>query len=49
LVLCGAHRAEHVMVAGRWRVTNHRLVDQDLDTIQRRHRHQAELLLKQQG
>lgn len=49
LVLCGAHRAEHVMVAGRWRVTDHRLVDQDLDTIQRRHRHQAEQLLEHQG
>ena len=30
LVLCGAHRAEAVMVAGNWRVKEHQLIDIDL-------------------
>jgi len=30
LVLCGAHRAEAVMVAGSWRVKEHQLIDTDL-------------------
>ncbi len=30
LVLCGAHRAEAVMVAGNWRVKEHQLIDTDL-------------------
>jgi len=30
LVLCGAHRAEHVMVNGQWRVSNGELVQGDL-------------------
>ena len=30
LVLCGAHRAEAVMVAGNWRVKEHLLIDTDL-------------------
>jgi len=33
LVLCGAHRAEAVMVAGRWRVREHQLVDIDLARV----------------
>ncbi|MDA0272599.1 MAG: 8-oxoguanine deaminase [Proteobacteria bacterium] len=33
LVLCGAHRAEAVMVAGRWRVKEHQLVDIDLTKV----------------
>lgn len=38
LVLCGAHRAEHVMVEGRWRVTSGKLMDLDLAALQARHR-----------
>jgi 8-oxoguanine deaminase len=33
LVLCGAHRAEAVMVAGKWRVREHQLVDIDLAQV----------------
>ena len=33
LVLCGAHRAEHVMVKGQWRVTDGHLVAGDLDSL----------------
>lgn len=33
LVLCGAHRAEAVMVAGNWRVKEHQLIDIDLAQV----------------
>ena len=33
LMLCGAHRAEAVMVAGRWRVRENQLVDIDLAQV----------------
>jgi 8-oxoguanine deaminase len=33
LVLCGAHKAEHVMVKGQWRVTDGHLVAGDLDSL----------------
>tara|TARA_B110000285_G_scaffold98317_2_gene112147 strand:- start:2238 stop:3575 length:1338 start_codon:yes stop_codon:yes gene_type:complete len=33
LVLCGAHRAEAVMVAGKWRVKEHQLVDINLAQV----------------
>ena len=36
LVLCGAHRAEHVMIKGEWRVTDGHLVSGDLDALLRR-------------
>jgi len=38
LVLCGAHRADRVMVAGRWRVVNGRPEGVDLETLIARHR-----------
>ncbi len=38
LVLCGAHRADRVMVGGRWRVTDGYIVDLDLDGLMARHR-----------
>ncbi len=38
LVLCGAHRAEHVMVKGQWRVSDGQLVSGDLDSLLFRHR-----------
>lgn len=37
LLLCGAHRADRVMVAGQWRVTEGRPVDVDLDALLARH------------
>jgi 8-oxoguanine deaminase len=33
LVLCGAHRAEHVMVNGTWRVSDGQLVSGDLNSL----------------
>ena len=33
LILCGAHRAEAVMVAGRWRVKESQLVDLDVKRV----------------
>ena len=38
LVLCGAHRADRVMVAGRWRVVNGRPEGVDLEALIARHR-----------
>ncbi|MFL1465040.1 8-oxoguanine deaminase [Marinobacter sp. HN1S83] len=37
LLLCGAHRADRVMVAGRWRVTGGQPCDIDLDALMARH------------
>jgi 8-oxoguanine deaminase len=33
LVLCGAHKAEHVMVNGEWRVTDGELVKGDIKAL----------------
>jgi 8-oxoguanine deaminase len=38
LALCGAHRADRVMIAGRWRVINGAPEDLDLDALMGRHR-----------
>ena len=38
LVLCGAHRADRVMVAGRWRVIDGTIVDFDLGALMAAHR-----------
>jgi 8-oxoguanine deaminase len=38
LALCGAHRADRVMVAGRWRVMNGAPEGVDLDAVVARHR-----------
>ncbi|MEL0630537.1 8-oxoguanine deaminase [Psychromonas aquatilis] len=45
LVLCGAHQASHVMVAGKWKVQGGILVDSDLNEIQSRHRAAASKLV----
>jgi 8-oxoguanine deaminase len=45
LIMCGAHTAEHVMVAGAWRVLNQQLVDTDLAQIKARHQRAATTLL----
>jgi 8-oxoguanine deaminase len=37
LVLCGAHRADRVMVAGRWIVKDGRIPNLDLDELMKRH------------
>ena len=38
LVLCGAHRADRVMVGGAWRVAGGQIVDLDLPALMARHR-----------
>lgn len=37
LVLCGANRADYVMVGGKWRVEQGRIVDYDTQDLMRRH------------
>lgn len=37
LLLCGAHRADRVMVAGQWRVAGGQPLDVDLETLLARH------------
>lgn len=46
LILCGAHKAEHVMVAGKWRVTNGVIIGLDLDELMAKHRESALSLTK---
>ena len=46
LVLCGAHRADRVMVGGTWRVTGGEIVDLDLDELMARHREAARSLVR---
>ena len=41
LVLCGAHRADRVMVDGVWRVLGGEIVDLDLEALTARHREAA--------
>jgi 8-oxoguanine deaminase len=38
LILCGAHRADRVMVGGRWRVIDGSIVDFDLSSLIRAHK-----------
>ncbi|MGH6725154.1 MAG: 8-oxoguanine deaminase, partial [Pseudolabrys sp.] len=44
LVLCGAHRADRVMVNGRWTVENGAIPGLDLDALMRRHQQAARRL-----
>jgi 8-oxoguanine deaminase len=44
LILCGAHRADAVMVQGRWRVRNGELCDVDTDQLRFRHEQAAAAL-----
>ena len=46
LVLCGASRAERVMVAGRWAVEDGRIPGLDLDALVRAHCAAAAALLQ---
>ncbi len=41
LVLCGAHAADRVMVAGQWRVTDGHPIGVDLDELRFQHQHIA--------
>jgi 8-oxoguanine deaminase len=38
LLLCGAHRAAHVMVAGKWLVSEGRILALDIEKLQHEHR-----------
>ncbi|MYL27920.1 MULTISPECIES: 8-oxoguanine deaminase [Halomonadaceae] len=46
LLLCGAHRADHVMVGGQWKVRHGGLVDHDIQEIMARHKQAAERLIR---
>lgn len=45
LILCGAHSADYVMVAGQWKVEQGKLLKSDIDEIQIRHRESAAKLV----
>lgn len=45
LIMCGAHTAEHVMVAGTWRVLDRHLTDTDLSEIKATHQLAAKNIL----
>jgi len=45
LLLCGAYRARHVMVAGEWRVVDGEIRDRDIAELGSRHRQLARALL----
>jgi 8-oxoguanine deaminase len=41
LILCGAHSADYVMVAGQWKVEQGKLLNSDISEIQARHKESA--------
>ncbi|MEI2266845.1 8-oxoguanine deaminase [Erwinia sp. CGal63] len=45
LILCGAERADYVMIAGKWRVVAGAIPDMDLDSLIARHRAAASALI----
>lgn len=45
LILCGAERADHVMVGGQWRVTNGQITGLDLPALLAKHRSAASKLI----
>ena len=45
LVLCGAHRADYVMVAGKWLVTEGEIPGMDLEELMGKHSDLARTLL----
>lgn len=47
LLLCGAHKAEYVMVGGQWKVKQGTLVDADIQEIMARHHRAARSLHEQ--
>lgn len=44
LILCGAHRADRVMVGGKWRVVDGEIAGQDIDALMVAHRKAARAL-----
>ncbi len=44
LVLCGAHRADRVMIGGRWRVIDGEISDLSVNELRARHHHEAHSL-----
>ena len=44
LLLCGAQKADRVMIAGNWKVVDGRIVDQDASELTSRHSNAAKLL-----
>ncbi|MBE7637037.1 8-oxoguanine deaminase [Sneathiella sp. P13V-1] len=44
LVLCGAHKAEHVMIKGEWRVKNGEIPELDMNELMREHKSLAHQL-----
>jgi len=48
LILCGAHKADQVMVAGDWRVKDGKIVGLDTEKLQQQH-HQKALALQAKG
>jgi 8-oxoguanine deaminase len=45
LLLCGAHRADHVMVGGNWRVKNGEIIGLDLEALMAAHSTAAKALV----
>ena len=45
LIMCGAHQADHVMVAGKWQVSNKQLTTIDIEQLQAHHQQQANQLV----
>ena len=45
VVLCGAHRANRVMVGGKWRVIDNAIVDFDIEQLMKRHHKAATTLV----
>ena len=41
LILCGAHSADYVMVAGQWKVERGKLLNTNIEEIQKRHQQSA--------
>jgi 8-oxoguanine deaminase len=44
LVICGAHQADRVMVAGKWIVEDGQILGLDLEQLQAQHHREAKLL-----
>ncbi|MFT5487064.1 MAG: 8-oxoguanine deaminase [Paracoccaceae bacterium] len=45
LILCGAHRADRVMVGGAWRVIDGEIAGEDIGALMARHRDAARALI----
>lgn len=45
LLLCGAHQADHVMVGGKWRVSDGAVIGLDMEALMAEHSHIAKKLI----